>query len=216
MNSNSLYFLVLYIIFNLCSVDSNDYSYDYCFDTNHSQCPQRNYINQKKNITCFCSNDKDFTCDGTRGLDLIFAILSNQVHHSMSFFDSLVVNKCNYYELKTNLFNGIKFKSIELKNCHNVTEFSPHIFGDTSDKVEDLNLELFKNRNDTELIDFWTNVFHSIGHLSRLKRLKMARFNAMIIPDFALKSLSSTSLSITSIHFNNGRGMSFTINKNEH
>ena len=195
----SLQISVFCIFCNLCSV----YSSDFCFNTTSGQCPQQVYSIQKKNITCNCS-DTGITCEGTRGLEEIFATLYNQLHHTLRYFDLLVIKDCNSSQLKTNLFEGIKFKTISFKNCKNVEDFSPHIFGGTSDTVEKLNLELIKSQNETAFDAFWKDVFQSIGYLSRLKQLKITNFKSMIIPDFALKSMSAPSLSITHIHFNDG------------
>lgn len=175
-----------------------------------SYCPQQRYAvkayeTRTSETWCTCESDhaantsNSLTCYNTLKLDAVFDLMVNQLHHQYRYFRKIEVQNCNSDTIETNFFSGLRFRTVQFTECRNLKTFSPQAFSSTTDFLETLNLELYSSS-----ADIWSNVFRAIRHLSVLNRLQLTGFEGLIIPSKAFRSVTSSPLSLTVIHFNVG------------
>ena len=169
-----------------------------------SYCPQPQYQIQTSRSTtlCECSNDESVKCFATRNLESIFDLMVNGLHHQYRYFKQIEIQDCNSDEISTNFFSGLKFQTVQIRDCPKLKFFSAHAFSSTADFLETLDLAL-----STSSDDIWSKVFEGLSYLFVLKRLKLTGFDNLIIPAKAFQSSSSSPLILTDIHFNDGIGI---------
>ena len=83
-------------------------------------------------LLCECSNDESVKCFATRNLESIFDLMVNGLHHQHRYFKQIEIQDCNSDEISTNFFSGLKFQTVQIRDCPKLKFFSAHAFSSTA------------------------------------------------------------------------------------
>ncbi len=148
---------------------------------NCAKCPPKQIV-----FPCDCGNDVIYCgLKSTRYLKHIFKGMSKYLREDNKSFLILDIKNISIVELEDNIFSGLQFKRIFLRDLQDLKRISTHAFNGTQEYLEELSIE-GESKLDTD--SNFGELLSAINTLKSLEALYLDSYQLKRFPSYALKN----------------------------